>query len=81
MGAEEFEYARDRVWDLPHDLSNNEKLDLYKLYKFSKSIAYSSYKQATEGDCGGGRPGGWNLKGQLKWDSWNSIRGNDSLDF
>ena len=32
MGAEEFEYATDRVWDLSNTLGNNELLDLYKLY-------------------------------------------------
>ena len=35
----------------------------------------NSFKQATKGDCNVGRPGGWNLKDQLKWDSWNSVRG------
>jgi len=34
-----------------------------------------SYKQATIGDCNIGRPGGVDLKGQLKWDAWNSVRG------
>ena len=33
------------------------------------------YKQATCGDCNTGRPGGWDLKGQRKWDAWNSVRG------
>jgi hypothetical protein len=31
MGAEEFDYASDRVWSLPYDLNNDEKLELYKL--------------------------------------------------
>jgi len=30
MGAEEFEYAIQRVWDLPRTPDNNEKLELYK---------------------------------------------------
>jgi len=30
MGAEEFDYAAERVWELPYDLNNEEKLDLYK---------------------------------------------------
>jgi diazepam-binding inhibitor (GABA receptor modulator, acyl-CoA-binding protein) len=34
-----------------------------------------SYKQATLGDCNIGRPGGLDLKGQYKWDAWNSVRG------
>jgi acyl-CoA-binding protein len=32
MGAEEFDYAKDRVWDLPRTPDNNELLELYKLY-------------------------------------------------
>jgi hypothetical protein len=31
MGADEFDYAKDRIWDLPRDISNEEKLELYKL--------------------------------------------------
>lgn len=31
MGADEFDYAKDRIWDLPHDISNEDKLELYKL--------------------------------------------------
>ena len=34
MGAEEFDYAKDRVWDLPRLPDNNELLELYKLYSF-----------------------------------------------
>jgi hypothetical protein len=33
------------------------------------------YKQAKFGDCNSERPGGMNLKGQYKWDAWNSVRG------
>jgi hypothetical protein len=32
MGAEEFDYAKDRVWDLPRQLEKHELLELYKLY-------------------------------------------------
>jgi acyl-CoA-binding protein len=31
MGAEEFDYAKDRVWDLPRTPENHELLELYKL--------------------------------------------------
>ena len=41
----------------------------------SFSSADISYKQATEGDCNIGRPGGWDKKNQMKWDAWNSVRG------
>lgn len=33
MGAEEFEYAKDRVWDLSGTPDNQALLELYKLYK------------------------------------------------
>ena len=32
MGAEEFDYAKDRVWDLPDTPSNDDLLELYKLF-------------------------------------------------
>jgi diazepam-binding inhibitor (GABA receptor modulator, acyl-CoA-binding protein) len=76
MGAEEFDYAKDRVWDLPRSLGNNELLELYKLFPRPVVLVNDRYKQATEGDCNVGRPGGWNLKGQKKWDAWNSARGD-----
>ena len=31
MGAEEFDFAKDRVWDLPRTPFNHELLELYKL--------------------------------------------------
>ena len=74
MGAEEFDYAKDRVWDLPRTLGNYELLELYKLF-FLVALANDRYKQATDGDCNVRRPGGWDLKGQKKWDAWNSVRG------
>jgi len=64
MGADEFDYAAERVFDLPRTPDNNTLLDLYKFYK-----------QALVGDCNTGRPGGWDVKGQRKWDAWNSVRG------
>lgn len=75
MGAEEFDYASDRVWDLPQPPEQQELLDLYKLYFLLLIPLTTSYKQVTAGDCNVGRPGGWDLKGQKKWDSWNSVRG------
>jgi acyl-CoA-binding protein len=32
MGADEFDYAKDRVWDLPRTPDNGELLELYKLF-------------------------------------------------
>jgi diazepam-binding inhibitor (GABA receptor modulator, acyl-CoA-binding protein) len=79
MGAEEFDYAKDRVWDLPDTPSNDDLLKLYKLFFTRRYELTGRYKQATVGDCNTGRPGGWDLKGQRKWDAWNSARGNISL--
>jgi acyl-CoA-binding protein len=32
MSTNEFEYAQDRIWDLPQTAGANEMLELYKLY-------------------------------------------------
>lgn len=39
----------------------------------------NSYKQATVGDCNVDRPSGWDLKGRMKWDAWNAIRGMERI--
>lgn len=44
--------------------SNDDKLTLYKLYK-----------QATEGDVNGSRPGMFDMVGRAKWDAWASVKG------
>ena len=44
--------------------SNDEKLKVYSLFK-----------QATEGDIKGDRPGFFDLKGKAKWDAWNDRKG------
>ncbi len=36
---------------------------------------YSLYKQATEGDVQGKRPGFADMVGRAKWDAWNAIKG------
>tara|TARA_B100001027_G_scaffold211288_1_gene179316 strand:+ start:1877 stop:2176 length:300 start_codon:yes stop_codon:yes gene_type:complete len=36
---------------------------------------YAYYKQATEGDVKGKRPGVLRLRDRIKYDSWSSIRG------
>lgn len=38
---------------------------------------YSLYKQATEGDVNGERPGGFDFKGAAKYDAWASQKGKD----
>jgi acyl-CoA-binding protein len=39
---------------------------------------YSLYKQATEGDVQGKRPGFTDMVGRAKWDAWNGQQGKDS---
>jgi diazepam-binding inhibitor (GABA receptor modulating acyl-CoA-binding protein) len=36
---------------------------------------YALYKQATEGDVEGKRPGFTDMVGRAKWDAWNAIKG------
>ena len=36
---------------------------------------YSYYKQATEGDAKGGRPGGFDFVGGAKHDAWSKLKG------
>ncbi len=38
---------------------------------------YALYKQATEGDVKGTRPGMFDLKGQAKYDAWAKEAGTD----
>ena len=38
---------------------------------------YSLFKQATEGDITGDRPGGFDFKGAAKFDAWKKIEGKD----
>lgn len=64
----QFNRAVDIVQSLPKSgpvqTSYEEKLGLYALYK-----------QATEGDIQGPRPGILDLLGRAKWDSWNKRKG------
>lgn len=39
---------------------------------------YSLYKQATEGDVQGKRPGFTDMVGRAKWDAWNEQKGKDT---
>ena len=38
---------------------------------------YSLFKQATEGDITGDRPGGFDFKGAAKFDAWKKLEGKD----
>jgi diazepam-binding inhibitor (GABA receptor modulator, acyl-CoA-binding protein) len=61
---EAFDDAAVRVKKLASAPSNEVLLELYGLYK-----------QATEGDVRGSRPGFFDLKGRAKYDAWASRRG------
>ena len=41
---------------------------------------YGLYKQATEGDVKGERPGGFDFKGAAKYDAWEGQKGKSSED-
>ncbi len=61
---EAFEKAAEMAQALPQRPSNEELLRLYALYK-----------QATEGDVTGDRPGGFDFKGAAKYDAWTELKG------
>ncbi len=41
---------------------------------------YSLYKQATEGDVNGERPGGFDFKAIAKYNAWESLKGKSKQD-
>jgi diazepam-binding inhibitor (GABA receptor modulator, acyl-CoA-binding protein) len=59
-----FEKAVVRSKELTQRPTNEELLDLYALYK-----------QATEGDVSGDRPGGFDFKAIAKYDAWADVKG------
>ena len=59
-----FESAVARSKELTKRPSNEELLTLYALYK-----------QATEGDVSGDRPGGFDFKAIAKFDAWEELKG------
>ncbi len=61
---EDFESAQQRVKTLSSTPDNTTLLELYALYK-----------QGTEGDVRGSRPGMMDFKGRAKWDAWSSKKG------
>lgn len=60
----EFDAAVARVSQLSADPGNDVKLKLYALYK-----------QATQGDVQGKRPGFTNPVGRAKYDAWAEVSG------
>jgi acyl-CoA-binding protein len=59
-----FQDAQERVKKLTKRPANSELLDLYGLFK-----------QATDGDVKGSRPGILDPKGRAKFDAWTSRKG------
>lgn len=59
-----FEEAIAKSKQLPSRPSNDILLKIYSLYK-----------QATDGDVQGDRPGGFDFKGIAKYDAWASLKG------
>ena len=64
MDTQQFERAAERSKQFTKRPSNEELLQLYALYK-----------QATEGDASGERPGGFDFKAIAKFDSWAELKG------
>ncbi len=69
MDEQAFRDAVERVRKLPQRPSNQDLLALYGLYK-----------QATEGDVTGKRPGVFDLRGRAKHDAWATVRGKSTED-
>jgi diazepam-binding inhibitor (GABA receptor modulator, acyl-CoA-binding protein) len=61
---DDFRSAQERVKTLKTRPSNDTLLELYSLFK-----------QATEGDVQGKRPGMLDLKGRAKYDAWAGRKG------
>jgi len=64
-----FVAAQERVKTLKRRPGNEELLALYGLYK-----------QATEGDVAGSRPGVFDPKGRAKFDAWSARKGTAAAD-
>jgi acyl-CoA-binding protein len=62
--TQQFESAVARSKELTKRPGNEELLQLYALYK-----------QATEGDVTGDRPGGFDFKAIAKYDAWAELKG------
>ncbi|XP_028280403.1 acyl-CoA-binding domain-containing protein 7 [Parambassis ranga] len=65
----EFEKVAADVKKVKTQPTNEELLGLYGLYK-----------QAVVGDVNTDRPGGIDVKGNAKWDAWNSRKGMSNDD-
>ena len=66
---EQFNKAVEGSKDLTVRPSNEILLKLYALFK-----------QASEGDVSGDRPGGFDFKGAAKYDAWQEVAGKATED-
>jgi diazepam-binding inhibitor (GABA receptor modulator, acyl-CoA-binding protein) len=66
---EAFQSAQARVQKLKSRPSNDDLLKIYALFK-----------QATEGDVQGKRPGMLDVKGRAKYDAWAKVKGTSADD-
>jgi diazepam-binding inhibitor (GABA receptor modulating acyl-CoA-binding protein) len=66
---DDFVAAKARVQKLTKAPGNDELLELYALFK-----------QATEGDVKGARPGMMDFKGRAKYDAWSARKGTSVED-
>ena len=66
---QQFENAANRSKELPQRPSNDELLNLYALFK-----------QASDGDATGERPGGFDFKAIAKFDAWTEKKGMSKED-
>ena len=66
---ESFASAQQRVKALTRRPSNDELLQLYALFK-----------QGSEGDVAGKRPGMLDLKQRAKYDAWAALKGKSKED-
>lgn len=62
--TDDFNLAVSQSKDLPSRPSNEDLLQLYALFK-----------QATDGDVTGERPGGFDFKAIAKFDAWSEKKG------
>jgi acyl-CoA-binding protein len=67
--TEEFEQAQIDVKQLAQRPGDDVLLQLYALYK-----------QGTQGDAGGNRPGVFDLVGRAKYDAWKALAGTSQAD-
>ena len=69
MNSQEFTDAVAKSKQLSERPANDVLLKLYGLYK-----------QATEGNVSGNRPGGFDFKGAAKYDAWEKVKGKSNED-